>query len=110
MDDSAKFTRAIRLNVAGGVAMLACVGLFLALVLLGVFDWETGMIVPLGIGVITGSLAFLTAWGLRLDRDDPAGIKRRERRLEAGAVAWGLALLLVALLSVVAIIVWGLLR
>ena len=31
MDDSAKFTRAIRLNVAAGVAMLASVALFLAL-------------------------------------------------------------------------------
>lgn len=90
--------------------MLAIVGLALALVLVGVVPWETRMVMPLAMGTASGSLALLIAWALRRDRDDPAGIERRERRLEAATVIWGAALLLVALLAVAGIIVWGLLR
>ncbi len=110
MNDTAKITRAIRLNTAAGVLMLATVGLSLVLVLVGAIQWEARMALGLGMGAMTGSFALLTAWGLRLDRDDPAGIERRVRRLEAGAVVWGAALLLVALLAVAGIIAWGLLR
>jgi uncharacterized membrane protein len=110
MNDTAKITRAIRLNAAAGVAMLASVVLAIVLVLAGAFEWDAHMAVSLGIGTVSGSLALLLAWSLRRDRDDPAGIERRERRLESATVVWGAAILLVGLVAVVGLIVWGLLR
>lgn len=90
--------------------MLSGVALFLGLVLVGLFQWEAGMLLPVGIGAASGILALLVAWSMRRDRDDPAGIERRERRLEAASVVWGAALLLAAVAAVAGIIAWGLLR
>jgi uncharacterized membrane protein len=110
MNDTAKLTRAIRLNAAAGVVMFASVALGLILVGVGAFQWDAHTAVSIGMGTVSGSLALLVAWGMRLDRDDPAGIERRERRLESAAVVWGAAILLVGLVAVVGLIVWGLLR
>jgi hypothetical protein len=68
------------------------------------------MALPLGMAATSGSFALLIAWSMRNDRDDPAGIERRERRLAAASVVWGAALLLVATVAVAGIIAWGLLR
>jgi hypothetical protein len=88
--------------------MLALVALSVILVGAGALQWSARMAIPLGIGAVSGSLALLTAWSLRRDRDDPAGIERRERRLEAATIVWAAALLLVGLLAVAGIILWGL--
>jgi hypothetical protein len=64
----------------------------------------------IGMMAVLGSLQLLTAWGFRRDRDDPAGRERRERRFVSAVVVWGAVLPLGALLLVVGIIAWGLLR
>ena len=51
-----------------------------------------------------------TARLVPLERDDPAGYERRERRTEAVAIAVGLGLPLVALLAVAVLVVVILLR
>jgi hypothetical protein len=110
VNDTAKITRAIRLNTVAGVAMLASVALAIGLVLVGAFQWDAGMTLPLGMAAMSGSFALLIAWSMRKDRDDPAGIERRDRRLAAAFVVWGAALLVVATVAVAGIIAWGLLR
>jgi hypothetical protein len=110
MNDSTKMTRAIRANTVGGAALLMIAAVEIVLVLAGAVSWEAGMALPLGSAAVSGVFALLIAWTLRKDRDDPDGIERREQRLEAGVVVWGGLLVVVALVLVVAIILWGLLR
>jgi hypothetical protein len=110
MNDTAKITRAIRINAVAGVVMFAFVALALIPVAASAFQWDAHTAVSLGIGTVSGSLALLLVWSLRRDRDDPAGIERRERRLESATVVWGAAILLVGLVAVLVLIVWALLR
>lgn len=107
MNDIAKVTRAIRVNVIGGTLILGAAGLTAALVVAGILPMDTQVVVSLVFGSVTGGLAFLTARELRQDRDDPTGV---ERRFQSRAVAWSAGLLAVGLVAVVGVIAWGLLR
>jgi hypothetical protein len=110
MDDAAHLARAIRINTAGGVLALSGFAVTMALVVAGVMPWGLGAASTIGMMAVIGSLQLVTAWGLRRDRDDPAGRERRERRFVSAVVAWGAVLLLGSLLLVAGIIAWGLLR
>lgn len=107
MDDRARLTRAIRVNVIGGMVILAAVAITLVLVVAGLLPVDTALVVSLVFGVVIAGLALLTARSLRQDRDDPAGV---ERRFESQAPSWSAGLLAVGLVAIVAIVAWGLLR
>ena len=107
MNDAAKLTRAIRINVIGGTLILALAALTLVLVAAGILPMGTQVVVSLVFGFVIAGLAFLTAGSLRQDRDDPAGI---ERRFQSQAVSFSAVLLAVGLVAVVGVIAWGLLR
>ena len=108
-DGNAKLDRAIRINAAAGIALLGGSILAVLLVVTGIVDWASGLAPTLGIGFVIGAQGLLTAWALRKDRDDPAGIERRRGRPVAATVVWG-AVLLLAVIAVAVIIAWGLLR
>lgn len=105
MDDTAKLTRAIRINLIGGALLLAAAALTITLAAAGILEMDTQLVLSLVFGLVMAGLAFLTARELRLDRDDRAGINRR---FESRAVAWSAGLLVIGLLAVVGVIVWGL--
>jgi hypothetical protein len=107
MNDTAKLTRAIRVNVIGGTLILAFAALTVVMVAAGILPMDTQVVVSLVFGFVIAGLAFLTARSLRQDRDDPAGI---ERRFQSQAVSWSAGLLAVGLVAVVGVIAWGLLR
>jgi hypothetical protein len=106
MNDTAKLTRAIRINMIGGALILAAAALTLVLVAAGILPMDARVAVSIVFGFVITGLAFLTARGLRLDRDDPAGM---ERRFQRQAVSWSAGLLVVGLVAVVGVIAWGLL-
>jgi hypothetical protein len=110
MDDTAKLDRAIRLNVVSAIVMLSGGALGVALLAAGVLPSDGGSVPWMGFAGVIGLLQALTAWSLRRDRDDPAGIERRFGKLASAAVVWAAVLLLAAALLVVGIIAWGLLR
>ena len=107
MNDAAKLTRAIRINVIGGTAFIGLAALTLVLVAAGVLPLNTRLVVLLAFGFVMAGIMFLTARSLREDRDDPAGI---EGRFQSHSVRWAAGLLAVGLVAVVGVIAWGLLR
>jgi hypothetical protein len=107
MNDTAKLTRAVRINVIGGTVFLGVAALTFVLVVAGVLPLGTQLVVLLVFGFVMAGLMFLTARSLRQDREDPAGI---ERRFQSQAVSWSAALLAVGLVAVIGVIAWGLLR
>jgi hypothetical protein len=107
MNDAAKLTRVIRVNVIGGTVMLALAALTLVLVAVGILPLSTQVVVSLKFALVIAGLMILTARGVRQDRDDPGGV---ERRFQSQAVSMSAALLGVGLVTVVGVIAWGLLR
>jgi len=103
-------SKLIRRNRRLGVAMLGIAALLVAVSVvsgeaLSLSSWSM-----LGFIAVTGVLQLSTARLLRLERDDPAGNERRERRFEAAAIVLGVGLPLVALVAVLALAVVILVR
>jgi hypothetical protein len=107
MNDTAKLDRAIRFNAIGGIVLLVAVALRVALGIVGRAPLETSTLIWLVFAVPAASLALVTAWSLRRDRDDPAGI---EQRFQAAANTLGAAVVIVGFGAIAGLILWGLQR
>lgn len=110
MNGATNVDRIIRLNRRFGVVTLGSVVILLALSALTGDHLSGSMWTTVALLTLIGLGELFTARLMRLDRDDPTGVERRERRVEAVVVAVGVGLPLVALLAVAALVVVIVLR
>lgn len=110
VNGAANYDSVIRRNRRIGIATLGFVVFGVLLTVLTGDHLSASTWTVIALMTLVGLGELFTARLLQLDRDDPAGVERRERRFEAVVIAAGVGLPLAALLAVAALVVLILLR